>query len=285
MATLHGCMSEMLKDWQGDLPQDGGWRDFFGECPGLAFDQIPLTVEVADGQNVWPGRRAAPIQGAPPGSHICRAFDNISCDDIRVVILGQDPYPSAACATGRAFEDGSWTGGRTEDLADSLKGLMLAALAARDGENKISFEANQWDKIRKEIEEGKIKFPPLDQHFDALENQGVLFLNGAWTHTREQDVEFHIGLWDPILKYFLTKIANAEQCVVFLLLGQHAMQTFCNAEPICNNSAIVAQAHPAHPQFLKTDNPLLRINEALRSLGVNKPIQWWPQVAEDAPVR
>ena len=36
-----------------------------------------------------------------------RAFDGIAPEDVRCVILGQDPYPCPAFATGRAFEAGN----------------------------------------------------------------------------------------------------------------------------------------------------------------------------------
>ena len=44
-----------------------------------------------------------------------------------VVVLGLDPYPKLAQATGRAFEQDNWDR-RTQSLAHSLKPLMLAAL-------------------------------------------------------------------------------------------------------------------------------------------------------------
>ncbi len=118
MVLLRTRMSQILANWKMDLPQLGGWRELFEDCEGLEFDQISEAIEVADNQPVWPCRRHVELlQGAPNGSHICRAFDNVARGNVRVVILGQDPYPSVSKATGRAFEDGAWTG-RTQELAD-----------------------------------------------------------------------------------------------------------------------------------------------------------------------
>jgi uracil-DNA glycosylase len=49
------------------------------------------------------GRKAAGVQVYPPGPEIFAAFDATPFDDVRVVILGQDPYHGAGQAHGLCF--------------------------------------------------------------------------------------------------------------------------------------------------------------------------------------
>lgn len=67
----------------------------------------------------------------------------------RVVVLGQDPYPAIAQATGRAFEVGNWKAGdRPQDMARSLKSLILAAWATRHAHARMIRRGGWSDLVR-----------------------------------------------------------------------------------------------------------------------------------------
>lgn len=235
MVALRARMEQRYADWQDDLPEetvgaDGqakpGWRTFFAECPDPAFARVRPHFEIAEGASVWPGRQGAANDDAPEGAHVCRAFEDVAPSNVRVVVLGQDPYPSVAQATGRAFEDGAWNGGRPQGIAKSLKPLMLAALATQDGRAGL-FRAGSWPEVRRLIRDGHLALPALDGYFDALAGQGVLFVNAAWTHTRTSDVGVHLTLWRPVLRHFLRKSArDAQAPLLFVLLGRKAQARF-----------------------------------------------------------
>ena len=271
MVTLRARMQAHLVNWRDDL--DAEWTAFFADCPAPDFAAIPEDIQVADDTLVWPGRRIEEHPEAPAGSHICRAFDGIAPQDVRVVVLGQDPYPAIGRATGRAFEDGAWEG-QTQTLASSLKGLTLAALATREGHEGL-FQAGQWPEIRRQIQFESLAFPALADYFNALAGRGVLFVNSAWTYTRPEDILVHLDLWKSTQKHFLSKLAVQDQPVVFLVLGEEAMKTLCDAEPLYNRSIVVMHAHPRAPQFLSSRNPLERVNLALERLDADR-VQWWP---------
>lgn len=275
MVTLKARMQAHLVNWRDDL--DAEWAAFFADCPAPDFAAIPEYIQVADDTLVWPGRRGEEHLEAPVGSHICRAFDGIGPQDVRVVVLGQDPYPAIGRATGRAFEDGAWEG-QPQTLAHSLKGLILAALATREGHMGL-FQAGQWPEIRRQIQFEGLALPALADYFDALAGRGVLFVNAAWTYTRLEDISVHLDLWRSTHKHFLSKLAALDQPVVFLVLGEEAMKTLCDAEPLYNRSIVVVHAHPRAPQFLSLRNPLERVNLALERLGANLVLWWPPQVA------
>lgn len=75
---------------------------------------------------------------------------------------------------------------------------MLAALAPRDPEHSELFQTGQWPEIRDQIENHNLRFPPLERYFSAIEEQGILFFNATWTHTREEDVGAQLDLWRPL---------------------------------------------------------------------------------------
>ena len=101
--SLRDAMQDMLEGWQDDLPAD--WRA--GLAPvRLGFDKMDGSLSLEPWEPIFPTRRGKLFPGAPKGAHMLRSFDDIAPDDVRCVVLGQDPYPCPAFATGRAFEAG-----------------------------------------------------------------------------------------------------------------------------------------------------------------------------------
>lgn len=280
MATLRARMEQHLADWQADLPQGSGWPEFFKGCPSLDFvKNVPDHLEIADDAPVWPGRRNAPHPSSPAGAHICHAFDCIEPRKVRVVVLGQDPYPKITQATGRAFEDGQWRkGGRPEEITKSLKSLMLAAIATRDAD---LFRAGGWSVVKRRLRREGSELPALDEYFDGLAEESVLFVNAAWTHTRKVHIENHLTLWRPVLQHLLKKLAaGATEPLVFVLLGKKAQKRFLasGAESAAGSfwGTRVMKLDLVHPRdfrFFK-ENPWSRVNKKL--LECSKPeFEWW----------
>ena len=92
-------------NWQEDLSQE--WRHV------LCGDGAVTPCFSAKGGNstigenlIFPGRRESSVNGAPPNSHIFRAFDNLPPGLVKAVLIGEDPYPHIEQATGRSFERG-----------------------------------------------------------------------------------------------------------------------------------------------------------------------------------
>jgi uracil-DNA glycosylase len=147
MLALGDRMEQRYADWCEDLPLGSGWLAFFESCPPLDFTAMPETLQIADDTTVRPGRRRDTLPGAPAGAHICAAFDGIEPEGVRVVVLGQDPYPTIAQATGRAFEVGNWKAGdRPQDMARSLKSLMLAAWPTQHAHARM-FRRGGWSDL------------------------------------------------------------------------------------------------------------------------------------------
>lgn len=277
MALLQERMVAHLADWKQSLSED--WQNvFFGVEPN--FLGIPEDLEIDDHLPIFPARWDAPIDGSPNGAHLCRAFDGLPPELVRVVVLGQDPYPDVRRATGRAFEDGAWEGNATS-LADSLKRLMQSAILSVRNDLEVPRDSAGWSAVRQALEDGHLELPQnSEQYFTGLVEQRVLFVNAAWTHSRSVDLKEHQALWKPILDRLIQRLAsNRDIPVVFLLLGKDAQLRFCEADHVCNRAAIVANAHPSYAKtYFERKNPLLRVNDALRELGQHE-IVWWPPEA------
>lgn len=274
MAALRERMRERYADWQVDLPEEPvgavgqvmtGWRTFFAECPDPDWAAIPEALEISDDAFVWPGRLGYVLPGAPAGAHICRPFEGLAPDDVRVVVLGEDPYPDIERATGRAFEDG------IEDAAEralrpALRNLgQSARTLAGDGQ------------------EGRICPPApgraaaIRAHFDSLRDRGVLFVNASWTFTMTDGAHkaAHRAVWQPATSHLLSQIAGRPgPPVIFLLLGNDAQAVFDQLG--LRGVRDIRHVHPTSwgARFFQGENPLGRVNGALRELG-EEPISWW----------
>lgn len=302
VVALRNRMQAFLADWAADLPEDPealdgqqrmGWRNLFANCPDLDFEAIPNTVNIADDAAVLPPRRVWQPPAPVGQANICRAFDGIEPRDVRVVVLGQDPYPvgqdpypDAPRATGRAFEDGRWDGVRPETLAHSLKPMMLAAWATQANHEGL-FRAGGWTELAQMQD---FTLPTQTRFFDYLAGNGVLFVNAAWTHTRPEDIKHHLKLWRPVLHHLLLSLASmAEAPLLFVLLGLKAQKTFersgvlaaAKANPIWGRHVDrLCLPHPSTAAFLR-QNPWALTNAFLVARDFDA-INWWPQ--DPAPI-
>lgn len=288
MPTLRAQLEAYLGGWQSDLNAE--WRAFFGPVePNLSAVDPDLQSDPA--LPVIPGRRGAPVPGAPAGAHVFRAFDGITPARVSVVVIGQDPYPRISRATGRAFEDGAltaWSG----EVAVSLQRLMQSALADRLNRPELARTPADWQRIRQEVNDGTITLEPLGQYFDRLqETHGVLFVNAGWTLTRfasggSPEQKGHIAMWQPLMTRLLNGLAERSNGrVVFMLLGGFAQRLFRNSgvEQRARDRgvwerSVAAVTHP-HPNtvgpsgYLTRGNPLAGVNTALSAMS-GPTVRW-----------
>jgi len=152
----------------------------------------------------------------PNIANLFKAFKACPYDDLKVVILGQDPYPQQNVATGLAF-------GYVGDKTPASLQIILEELS----ENIEEY--NEWLFLDK-------------QSLEHWANQGVLLLNSALS------VELNLpGSHQKVWKYFieglLRELSIKNTAIVYVLLGKVA-QSF---EPFIrqNTNYILKAAHPA----------------------------------------
>jgi len=131
----------------------------------------------------------------PPGKEIFRAFDKCSWDEIKVVIIGQDPYHGPGQANGLCF-------------------------SVRSG---IAFPPSLIN-IFKEIKDDTGKDIPRDGDLERWAEQGVLLLNATLT-VRANNAGSHQNKgWEIFTDAVITKLSEEKSELVFLLWGAYAQK-------------------------------------------------------------
>lgn len=158
----------------------------------------------------------------PQIKDVFKVFTLCKLHDLKVIILGQDPYcdlyNGKPRATGIAFGNTSDT--PQKDYSPSLDVLM---------ESVIDFTRSHENYI-------------FDPSLENWEKQGVLMLNSALT-CQVGKTGSHALLWRPFIRSFLANLSNYDTCMVYVLMGAEA-QSF---EPYINPkyNHIIKVKHPA----------------------------------------
>lgn len=173
-----------------------------------------------------------------------RAYDLTPLDKVKVVILGQDPYPTAGHACGLAFGVTK----ETSPLPASLRNIF------KELTDDIGC--------------------PFPQHGDlsSWATQGVLLLNTSLTTVVGQP-NAHKGMWDGLINETLRAV-SAKEGVVFLLWGRQAQSFMPVILPSGKDrrNTVINGVHPsplsAHRGFFGS-RPFSTVNSYLR-----EPIDW-----------
>ena len=194
--------------------------------------------------------RRKPLCPAQPD--VFRAFELCPFKDLKVVMLGQDPYPQKGVATGILF------GNRKEVNEDNLSpSLNIVKEAA------INFEVPHYC----------ITF---DQTLESWAKQGILMINSALTVEMNR-IGSHVMLWRPFIAKLLKNLSEYNTAIVYVLFGRQA-QTF---KPYINSrfNHIIEVEHPAYFARSGTRMPHQLFvdisNEVKRIYGV--PIKWYEE--------
>lgn len=187
----------------------------------------------------------------PQIKDIFKVFRMCSLSNLRVVILGQDPYPQRNVATGIAFANSPDT--PEESYSPSLNILM---------ESVIDFT----------VPHRRIIFDPSLEKWEA---QGVLMLNSALTCELGKPGS-HALLWRPFINSFLSKLSMQYTAVVYVLMGSQA-QSFESS--IAKNNYVIKTRHPSYYARTMTRMPSdiwKQVNDILININ-GFGIQWYEE--------
>lgn len=186
----------------------------------------------------------------PMQRDVFKAFKLCSYDELKVVMVGQDPYPQKGVATGILF--GNKKGTRNENLSPSLQVIRKTIIDLENSDNCITFD------------------PTLEN----WAKQGILMLNSALT-VEMNKVGSHTMLWRPFISDLLQKLSNSRTGIIYILFGRQA-QTF---KPYINKqfNTVLEEKHPAY--FARTgekmpDTIFKEVNELIRN-KYKIPIIWY----------
>lgn len=179
----------------------------------------------------------------PGPKAVFRALELTPFDKVKVVILGQDPYPTKGHANGLAFS--TWP--HVSPLPRSLSNI---------------FKEYQTDLGYRE---------PRNGDLSAWAERGVLLLNTILTVEEGKPLS-HAGIGWEKLAYEVVRSLGERGDVGFLLWGKKAAEYAA----ACGKCPIILSAHPspfsADKGFFGS-RPFTRVNEELRKMGV-EPVDW-----------
>ena len=272
MKTDH-CSSAKLRaainGWRERLPRP--WAEHFADVD-LAFDEFDLRSDATSPRDFWPteARSASALTRSP-----FKPLHDLSPAEVRVVIIGRDPYPKRAQATGRSFEQGDlvdWAVAfRTPRmLSTSLRRIALAAAAFREGDDQAD-RVGVADRpaLVQALCGGRSGVTPPDRCFGEWAGQGVLWLNRAATFSARSEQVAHRELWEPFTSQVLRVLAreSRDRRVVVVLWGGDAQQLERGSWRASAGEGlrVITAPHPSAPgvAFLASGNPLARINDQL----------------------
>lgn len=181
----------------------------------------------------------------PPGDRIFAAFDHTPFSQVRVVILGQDPYHGPGQANGLCF-------------------------SVHDGVKHPPSLVN----ILKELRDDMGVPYPRSGDLSKWADQGVLLLNATLT-VRKGEAGSHRGQgWERFTDAVVKKLSEEKDGVVFLLWGRQAQEKGKHVDPFRHH--VLEAPHPspfsAHNGFFGCRH-FSKTNEILREQG-EAPIDW-----------
>lgn len=181
----------------------------------------------------------------PPKANVFAAFENCAYADVKVVILGQDPYHEPGQAHGMCFS--------------VLPGTKIPPSLLN---------------IYKELQAELGLYIPDNGYLMPWAKQGVFLLNTVMT-VRQGAANSHAGKgWEIFTDHVIAHLAAKEEPVVFLLWGRNARS---KASMIDTHRHLVLEA--AHPSPLSAGNGFFgcghfqKANAFLKNHG-REPIDW-----------
>ena len=212
------------------------WKDALAEEFGKPyFESLVrfLHKEKAEGQTIY-----------PPGSQIFRAFDLTPVDNLKVVILGQDPYHGPGQAHGLSFSVSAGV-----PAPPSLK--------------------NIFKEIESDLGVRMSGYPDLEK----WARQGVLLLNAVLT-VRAGTPTSHSKIgWEEFTDAVIRYISDNCEGVVFLLWGNFARSKSALIDH--SRHHVLEAAHPsplARGAFFGCRH-FSKTNDLLKAQG-KAPVDW-----------
>ncbi len=227
----------MNKSWRNDnwtLP-DNSWSELFDN---IDFNKINDSIEkeldiFGDDYEFYPSKDL-----------VFNAFCKTSEENLKVVILGQDPYINKNQAMGLSFSVPEG-----EKIPPSLKNIYKKL------NKKTSGDLSSWA------------------------NQGVLLLNTSLS-VRSGKSNCHSKIWKNVTDYMIKYISDKFDNIVFILWGRNALDKKKLIDESKHN--LLISSHPSPLSYSKKlgnycsfadNNHFEECNKYLNTIGISK-IKW-----------
>jgi uracil-DNA glycosylase len=212
---------------------DPGWADALEPVAGrIAAMGEFLRAELAAGRSYLPA-----------GQNVLRAFTQ-PIDQVKVLIVGQDPYPTPGHAVGLSFS-----------VAPHVRPLPPSLI-----------------NIFHEYAEDLGHPAPATGDLSPWADHGVLLLNRALTVAPRQPGSHRNKGWEEVTEQAIRALAARQQPMVAILWGRDAR----NLRPLLGSVPCIESAHPS-PMSARNgffgSRPFSRANGLLAELGA-EPVDW-----------
>lgn len=212
---------------------DDGWAAALAPVAGqIAAMGDFLRSEIANGERYLPA-----------GPNVLRAF-SFPFESVRVLIVGQDPYPTPGHAVGLSFS-----------VAPDVRPLPRSL-------------ANIFTEYSADLGHP----PPSTGDLSPWTQRGVMLLNRVLT-VRPGLPASHRGKgWEAVTECAIKALAARDQPMVAILWGRDA----ATLKPWLDGAACIESPHPSPLSASRGffgSRPFSRANELLRGMGAD-PIDW-----------
>lgn len=180
------------------------WEEIFNNYPKI--DELNNMIKEIDEQ-----RLTKTIY--PPKEQVFRVFD-LPLKDIKVVILGQDPYHNPGQACGLSFS--------VNDGVPLPKSLI---------------------NIYKELHDDLGIKPAKTGNLESWFKQGVFLLNAVLTVEKNSPASHSKMGWENFTDYIIENISEKNENIVFVLWGTYARSKNKLIDP--SKHKIIESAHPS----------------------------------------
>ncbi|MCL7376833.1 uracil-DNA glycosylase [Streptomyces sp. NPDC057539] len=210
-----------------------GWADALGPVAGRIAEMGDfLRAEIAAGRTYLPA-----------GPNVLRAFQQ-PFDEVRVLIVGQDPYPTPGHAVGLSFS----VAPEVRPLPGSLENIFREAHTDLGLSRPSNGDLTPWTR------------------------QGVLLLNRALTTAPRKPAAHRGKGWEEVTEQAIRALVARGKPMVSILWGRDAR----NCRPMLGDYPAVESAHPspmsADRGFFGS-RPFSRANDLLIGQGA-QPVDW-----------
>ncbi|WP_179559119.1 uracil-DNA glycosylase [Microbacterium sp. AK009] len=210
---------------------------------GWAAALAPVAPDIAALGERLRAETAAGGHYLPAGDRVLRAFSR-PLDEVKVLIVGQDPYPTPGHPIGLSFA----VDPRVRPLPRSL------------------------GNIYRELSDDLGIDPVAHGDLSAWSGQGVMLLNRVLT-VRPGEPGSHRGWgWEGVTDHAIRVLAARDRPLVSILWGRDA----ATLRPLLGDTAVISSAHPSPLSASRGffgSRPFSRANEMLAAQGA-EPVDW-----------
>ncbi|WP_145767665.1 uracil-DNA glycosylase [Streptomyces brevispora] len=211
--------------------------------PGWAKALEPVAERVGAMGNFLRAEIAAGRTYLPAGPNVLRAFQQ-PFDDVRVLIVGQDPYPTPGMPIGLSFA----VAPEVRNVPGSLENIYLEMCRDVGTSRPSNGDLTPWTQ------------------------QGVLLLNRVLTTAPRQSAAHRGKGWEAVTEQAIRALAARDKPLVSILWGNDArsLRSHLGRYPVVES---------AHPSPRSADRgffgsrPFSRANDLLKQQGA-QPVDW-----------